>query len=187
MDSKERLLHEALGLFALRGVDSVGVQEIVDAAGVTKPTLYHHFSSKDGLVNAVVCRGFARLFSTLDALGVYDGDLPRYLERQAATWIECVRSHQDWFRLELSLWFLPPANPSRQWVRPGIQELVERLEGLFEAASQQHGNLRGRRQRLASGWLGSLHHWTAIVLDGWGDQDEFFLQGTRQFLYGIFS
>jgi len=41
MDPRRRLLNNALKLFAARGWDAVGVQEIVDASGVTKPTLYH--------------------------------------------------------------------------------------------------------------------------------------------------
>src|SRR5215211_7966667 len=48
------ILDRALGLFAARGYDAVGVQEIVEAAGVTKPTLYHYFGSKRGLLEALV-------------------------------------------------------------------------------------------------------------------------------------
>ena len=30
----------------MKGYDAVGVQEIVDTAGITKPTLYYYFGSK---------------------------------------------------------------------------------------------------------------------------------------------
>ncbi len=50
MDNRERLLQCALDLFADRGYDAVGVQEIVDTAGVTKPTMYHYFGSKHQLL-----------------------------------------------------------------------------------------------------------------------------------------
>ena len=46
MDTKSLLLAQALELFALRGYESVGTQEIVQRSGVTKPTLYHYFGSK---------------------------------------------------------------------------------------------------------------------------------------------
>ncbi len=44
MDNKEVLLQVALDLFHAKGYDAVGIQEIVDKAGVTKPTLYYYGS-----------------------------------------------------------------------------------------------------------------------------------------------
>ena len=49
MENREKLLSCALDLFYARGYDAVGIQEIVDAAGVTKPTMYYYFGSKKGL------------------------------------------------------------------------------------------------------------------------------------------
>lgn len=46
MDNKEKILQCALELFYARGYDAVGVQEIAETAGVTKPTLYYYFGSK---------------------------------------------------------------------------------------------------------------------------------------------
>ncbi|HIZ64719.1 MAG TPA: TetR family transcriptional regulator, partial [Candidatus Blautia pullicola] len=45
LDNRELILNAALDLFYARGYDAVGVQEIVDRAGVTKPTLYYYFGS----------------------------------------------------------------------------------------------------------------------------------------------
>ena len=188
MDNKDRLLDEALRLFASRGVDAVGIQEVVDAAGVTKPTLYHHFGSKDGLVKAILDRGFGHLYQTLDGLGSYNRDLPAFLERQAGAWIDLVRFQPDWFRVELSLTFLSADNQAAALVRPGVEGLQTRMEALFEEAGAQYGNMRGRHRLLAAGWVGSLNHWTGIHLGGWADPGEAFLKaGTRQFLYGVFS
>ncbi|MCO4760372.1 MAG: TetR/AcrR family transcriptional regulator [Myxococcales bacterium] len=53
-DTRERVLLEAAKLFADRGFDAPSVREICDAAGVSKPTLYYYFESRDGLVDAVV-------------------------------------------------------------------------------------------------------------------------------------
>ncbi len=39
MDTRERILSCAEELFCMRGYDAVGVQEIVERAGITKPTL----------------------------------------------------------------------------------------------------------------------------------------------------
>ena len=50
----QRLLAAATRLFAERGYDRTSVQEIVEAAGVTKGALYHYFGSKDDLFMAAL-------------------------------------------------------------------------------------------------------------------------------------
>jgi outer membrane protein TolC/AcrR family transcriptional regulator len=51
-----RLLDAGLKLFANRGYAGTPVQEIIDEAGVTKPTLYYYFQNKAGLFQALVDR-----------------------------------------------------------------------------------------------------------------------------------
>jgi AcrR family transcriptional regulator len=46
---RDRLLKVALQLFAQKGFESTSVREIASAAEVTKPTIYYHFKSKEGL------------------------------------------------------------------------------------------------------------------------------------------
>lgn len=48
------LIETALQLFRERGYEHVPVQAITDAVGVAKGTFYHHFASKDDLVDAIV-------------------------------------------------------------------------------------------------------------------------------------
>jgi AcrR family transcriptional regulator len=50
--ARERILDTAYELFSHRGVHDVGVDELVERAGVAKATLYKHFASKDELVLA---------------------------------------------------------------------------------------------------------------------------------------
>ena len=50
---KERLLHVATRLFARHGFEGTSVQDIVDAAGVTKGAMYHYYGSKDDLLYEV--------------------------------------------------------------------------------------------------------------------------------------
>src|SRR5437762_13040631 len=50
--ARERLLAAADQLFYAEGVHVVGVDRIVERAGVTKATLYNTFGSKDDLVRA---------------------------------------------------------------------------------------------------------------------------------------
>ena len=48
MNNKTLLMECAKELFYAKGYDAVGVQEIVERAGLTKPTLYYYFGSKIG-------------------------------------------------------------------------------------------------------------------------------------------
>ena len=49
---RERILDTAYELFSRRGIHDVGIDELIERAGVAKATLYKHFSSKDELVLA---------------------------------------------------------------------------------------------------------------------------------------
>jgi AcrR family transcriptional regulator len=52
----ERILETAHELFSRRGIRDVGIDEIIERAGVAKATLYRHFASKDHLVIAFLER-----------------------------------------------------------------------------------------------------------------------------------
>jgi AcrR family transcriptional regulator len=51
-EARRRILDAAYELFSRRGIRGVGVDEVVERAGVAKATLYRHFPSKDDLVLA---------------------------------------------------------------------------------------------------------------------------------------
>lgn len=50
--ARRRILEAAYELFSTRGIRSVGIEEVIDQAGVAKATLYRHFRTKDDLVLA---------------------------------------------------------------------------------------------------------------------------------------
>ena len=50
MSNKQRILEVGLTLFAQRGYEATSVQEICDQVEITKPTLYHYYGSKQGLL-----------------------------------------------------------------------------------------------------------------------------------------
>lgn len=57
-DTRTRLIDAAADLIASSPGDDFSLRAICDAVGVKMPTLYHHFGSKQGLIEAVVERGF---------------------------------------------------------------------------------------------------------------------------------
>jgi AcrR family transcriptional regulator len=62
----ERILETANALFYREGIQAVGIQRLIDEAGIAKASLYAHFASKDDVVAA-------------------------YLEKRGAAWREHVR------------------------------------------------------------------------------------------------
>ena len=52
--SNDRILLRALELFSSKGYEATSVREICEAAGITKPTLYHFYGSKEGVYRALV-------------------------------------------------------------------------------------------------------------------------------------
>jgi AcrR family transcriptional regulator len=58
----------AARLFACRGYDATPVRTIVETAGVTKPTLYYHFGSKEGLAQALLTNPMTALVEAMRGL-----------------------------------------------------------------------------------------------------------------------
>lgn len=57
-DTRERLIAAAADLIAASPGEDFSLRAVCDAVGVKMPTLYHFFGSKQGLVDAVIERGF---------------------------------------------------------------------------------------------------------------------------------
>ncbi len=66
--ARDRLLDAASALFYEDGIGATGVDDVVRAAGVSKPTLYAHFGSKAELVAAVLERRHAARRAELEAV-----------------------------------------------------------------------------------------------------------------------
>lgn len=53
-NTRQRILSEALRLFAASGFDAVRVQQIADAVGIRAPSLYKHFKSKQEIFDTIL-------------------------------------------------------------------------------------------------------------------------------------
>lgn len=87
MDNREKILSCALESFYEWGYDAVGVQEIVEKAGVTKPTLYYYFGSKRGLLECVMNEHFSRLEEKLIKAAEHNARIPEVLYRVARVFL----------------------------------------------------------------------------------------------------
>lgn len=189
MNKKELLLDQALDLFAAKGYASVGVQAIAVAAGVQKPTLYHYFGSKEGLLRALLERSLVPELEALEEAAAYAGDLPLALERVARCSFRFAHSQETLCRFLLSSVFGPPESELGRVFAPFLSRRHRQLSGLFAAAAHQHGNMRGRHELHAIAFQGALDsaiaaHWhdPRLTLD---EQDAFLV--CKYFMHGILS
>lgn len=127
----QRLLAAATRLFADQGYDRTSVQEIVEAAGVTKGALYHYFGSKDDLLHEVYARVLRLQQERLDALAGSDAPVERRLRDAAAdvvvTTIENLDDTKIFFR---SMHHLAPEKDKQ--VRAERRRYHERFRALVE-------------------------------------------------------
>ncbi|MEO3431982.1 helix-turn-helix domain-containing protein [Inquilinus sp. CAU 1745] len=75
-DVRDRILETASSLFYRRGVRAVGVDLVVEQAGVAKTSLYRHFRTKDDLIAAFLEREDLDFWGTWDGVAQRHGDDP---------------------------------------------------------------------------------------------------------------
>ena len=106
---RKQLIGIGRGLFALRGLDGTTIEEIAATAGVSKPVIYEHFGSKEGLYTQVVESEFHILLASInDALA--EDAKPRVLvERAALALLSYIEDRTDGFRILMR--DAPPSQP----------------------------------------------------------------------------
>jgi AcrR family transcriptional regulator len=92
-DRREVILREAAELFARQGVAATTVREIADAAGILSGSLYHHFASKDDIVDAVLSTFLSELRTRYDEVLSSGGDAADRLRGLVAASLATVASH----------------------------------------------------------------------------------------------
>jgi TetR/AcrR family transcriptional regulator len=133
--SAERILTTALDLFAVKGYDATSVREICEAAGITKPTLYHFFGSKDGVLQALVQSGFQQyrvlVNSAMDSPGAFE-DRVKVLARSL---FESASTKPRFWRFMHSVIWAPPGTALPQ--TESCSEFYDGVVGVLAAAAEK--------------------------------------------------
>ena len=97
-ERREQLVDVGRRLFADKGFEAVTIEEIAAKAGVSKPVVYEHFGSKDGLYAVIVDREMNILLGMVsDSL---TADNPRALLEQAGRALfDYIEARSDGFRV----------------------------------------------------------------------------------------
>ncbi|MFI5715067.1 TetR/AcrR family transcriptional regulator [Nocardia sp. NPDC051750] len=94
-DTKQAILDAAVQLFVSKGFEQTSLREIADAVGITKPSLYYHFSSKLELLVAVInplLDDLRALADEVEAMAAPDAEGRRTVLR---TYIRAMIRHRD--------------------------------------------------------------------------------------------
>lgn len=188
LDNRTILKRTALRLFAVKGYDSVGVQEIVRKCGVTKPTLYHYYGSKEGLFESILEEEFGRFFIIMKNGLSYKHNIVQSLQTLTADYLHFAEKNRDFITLLISLSFHPRESGCSKISAPFIQKFYKRIVFLFEQAAEDHGNMKNRQSSYALTFISMLNACFTLAL--WNDQpltDEAVRLAVHQFMHGIFS
>ncbi|WP_082403801.1 TetR/AcrR family transcriptional regulator [Saccharothrix sp. NRRL B-16348] len=91
----ERIVGAAVRLFAAKGFDATTVQEVVEAASVTKGALYHYFGSKDDLLFEIYRALIGRQMADLDGIVAARLDAATTVRRIVVSLVETTAESVD--------------------------------------------------------------------------------------------
>ena len=106
--TRQRILKSALKRFAHGGYAGTSVQDIVDDARVTKPTLYYYFGNKAGLYQALVDRAFDERFRLIQAAAQRRSSLRDKLVEIIAALFAFLRTNRELMHLAFATAFAAP-------------------------------------------------------------------------------
>jgi AcrR family transcriptional regulator len=188
MANRDRILDTALELFYQNGYENTGVQEICVQSGITKPTLYHYFDHKKGLLKTILEEGFTEFWPSFELAIQYDGDITERLQSVSRLYFRFAEEHPMFYQWYLGILQSPRESDTGLMVAPILQRQWKGILELFEKASQDHGNMKGREKRYTMTFLGMIN---ACITTSFYDEldlsEESAFLACKQFMHGIFS
>jgi AcrR family transcriptional regulator len=128
---KERLLRVATRLFARHGFEGTSVQDIVDAAGVTKGAMYHYYDSKDDLLYEVYNKLLTMQTSHLEAIAAGPGSAEERLRAAAVDVVQTSLDNLDDMIIFFRSMHMLPADKQAQ-VRAGRRYYQDKFRVLVD-------------------------------------------------------
>ncbi|WP_395695503.1 TetR/AcrR family transcriptional regulator [Nocardioides sp.] len=92
---RDELLAIAARLFADKGFKNTTVRDIADAAGILSGSLYHHFDSKESMVDEILRTFQEELFGQYDEILASGDDPLTQLEQAVLVSFDAIDRHHD--------------------------------------------------------------------------------------------
>jgi AcrR family transcriptional regulator len=83
-NTADRIASVALAILEKEGPEAVSMRRVAEAVGITPMAIYHHFPSREALLNTVTDREFDRLLSSMQAHPLHGAIEDRLLAVMAA-------------------------------------------------------------------------------------------------------
>lgn len=136
-ENHERILDVATRLFRERGIDGIGVSDLMKAAGLTHGGFYGHFESKEDLVAQACRRAVARMRQNW--INVVDQATGDPLEALAATYL--TPKHRDGAGRGCAMAALGPevarqGSAARRAMTEELRPFIEYLSGVVKGSSR---------------------------------------------------
>jgi AcrR family transcriptional regulator len=114
LNPRQRLFEAAQKTFANCGYAAASVQDIVDLARVTKPTLYYYFGSKEGLYQAMVDYAQDERYQLMQKAAAQYEDFEDQLVAVLEVLFRFAREHQELTRICFASAFAAPGEIPQQ-------------------------------------------------------------------------
>jgi AcrR family transcriptional regulator len=124
MATEDQILSAAADLVERYGAEALTTRAVCQAAGVTAPTLYHHFGDKNGLLRAVVAQG-VETFMARKRANRQTADAAADLKRGWDGWIAFALERPKLFRLMVESTRSDPGATREAFVL--MRAIIERL------------------------------------------------------------
>lgn len=188
-DNRRKILCTGLELFAKKGYDAVSTLEIAQAAGITKPTMYYYFGSKEGLLSEILNTYYTRFLTDLENAASLPEDVALTFFRLMRVYFDYARSNRS-FIVFKSGFFRVGEDTAYKIARPYIETEYEIIERVFGVAAKHAGNIRGKEKNCSLSFVGTACAIINAYLHTGDDgllSDEAVYRLRQQFLYGIYS
>ena len=191
-----QMLEVAGRVFAARGFHEASMDEIAEAAGISKQMLYNYFGSKEGLYFAYVNLAYRDIIAAIDeavaGAGAAEAPPDQQLRAGVRAYYQYVGEHSDAFRVLFREMGDPGGELAEQRRRLSrrVQAAIGAILHAENAEPEQLGNTEalaeaflGAARALADWWLdhsqlsvgdveGQLMEWALVGLRGLGSRGD---------------
>lgn len=162
-NTRQHILETGQRIIVGKGFASVGLNEILTAAGVPKGSFYHYFESKEAYGQALLQEYFDRYMADLDALFAASGTTGK--ERLMLYWQRWLDKQQDacaeqkCLVVKLAAEVADLSDAMRVTLRDGTDQIVARIAGVLETGMADGSipplEAQAMAQTLYQLWLGA--------------------------------
>ena len=194
---KQVILDKALELFSAKGYEGVSVSSLTEAAGITKPTLYYYFGSKEGVFQAVCQAHYGRLNVLVSENAAYNSNPKAYTEdvyltltKVTAAYFSFAKENELFYRIVLANLSMPSSSPVFGIVEKYHFTQFDIIDGMFRNMAKAHGNLKGKSRTLSWFFIGAVNSYIGLFLSGISAQalnDKTVKELVHQFMHGIYA